>query len=59
MEWLGIRPHHELAGPSLLTALYPFGIRARILRHVGRKRGEYPMSEENPFHAGNLPEGAI
>jgi hypothetical protein len=59
MEWLGIRPHHELEGAPLLTALYPFGVRARILCHVGREPREYPVSEENPFHAGNLLEGAI
>jgi len=59
MEWLGIGPHHELVGPSLFAALYPCGVRARILRHVGRERGEYPVSKENPFHAGNLLEGAI
>jgi hypothetical protein len=59
MEGLGVWPHHELAGPPLLTALHPFGIGAGVLRHVGRERGENPVREKDPFHAGNLPEGAI
>jgi hypothetical protein len=42
-----------------LAALYPFSEWAGIVFHIWRQRRKYPMRKENPFHAGNLLEGAI
>ncbi len=59
VERQSIRPSLEPERPLSLAALHPFSEWAGIVFHIWRQRREYPMREENPFHAGNLPERAI
>ncbi len=59
VERRGVRPDGKLRGSSFLPPLHPFAVGARIVRHVGGQRGEHPVREENPVHAGNLVQGAV
>jgi hypothetical protein len=54
-----IRANHEPEGPLFLAVIHPFREWAGIVFHIRRQRRKDPMRKENPFHAGNLPEGAI
>ena len=49
----------ERAVAAQLTALDPLGERARVLGDVGTEGGKDPVRKEDPFHAGNLPDGAV
>ena len=59
VERLGRRLPHQWVVVAQLTALDPLGERARVLGDVGTEGGKDPVREEDPFHAGNLPDGAV